>query len=756
MMKLKCKICETETHLFFKAVILEKYEVDYFQCPNCGFIQTENPYWLEEAYIQPIAKSDHGLIARNIYLAKYTANIIFNLFNQEKKFLDFGSGYGLFVRLMQDLGLDFYGYDPFCQNIFSSERTVTTLQEQYELIVAFEVFEHFLDPLQEVEKLLKISENILFSTEILPEDNPTPDRWYYYALDEGQHISLFTVSSLEIMAEKFNLNLYSNGKFLHLLTSKNLPKNLSNLLNFQHCETQDIYPEFREILLQNVNIYDEKYLQRNQVRTQRLNKFTLIIDGVFFQRYATGIARVWQSLLREWSKTGFANHIIVLDRGGTSPKIPGISYRQIPAHDYNSLERDRALLQSICEEEEASLFISTYYTTPISTPSVFMGYDMIPEILGGNLQEPMWKEKHHGIEHASAYITISENTAKDLVRCFPNIFPNRVTVAPCGINPSFTPANPREIEGFKTKYNITKPYFLLIGLNTGYKNATFFFQSFSQLPTRLSFELVCTGDGRAIEQELRQYTPGNSIHKLQLQDNELRLAYAGAIALVYPSKYEGFGLPVLEAMACGCPVITTPYSSLPEVAGEAAIYIQDGDFEGMINALCDVQKPSIRQSMIIAGLQRAKKFSWSKMASIIQNVLLETTLSFLNLQENNFIIFPDWSQEEEAIAQSIQPVLLSLAVHSESRLITLLIEASSIPAEQANLLVSGIVMNLLMNEEFCLEEGMEISIVPQLSEIQWETLCRQIRGRILLERENSTTISKAKNILEFSLESLTV
>ncbi|WP_442946592.1 hypothetical protein [Nostoc sp. 'Peltigera malacea cyanobiont' DB3992] len=72
------------------------------------------------------------------------------------------------------------------------------------------------------------------------------------------------------------------------------------------------------------------------------------------------------------------------------------------------------MLQQICDEEEAELFISSYYTTPIETPSVFMAYDMIPEVLGGNLNEPMWREKHNGIKHASAFIAISENTAKDL------------------------------------------------------------------------------------------------------------------------------------------------------------------------------------------------------------------------------------------------------------------------------------------------------------------------------------------------------
>ncbi|MCL2926339.1 MAG: glycosyltransferase, partial [Trichodesmium sp. MAG_R04] len=101
----------------------------------------------------------------------------------------------------------------------------------------------------------------------------------------------------------------------------------------------------------------------------------IIIDGVFFQLYSTGIARVWKSLIEEWATSGFAKHIVVVNRLNTTPKISGIRYRQIPAYSYNNTDADKQMLQQVCDEEGADLFISTYYTTPISTPSVFMAYD---------------------------------------------------------------------------------------------------------------------------------------------------------------------------------------------------------------------------------------------------------------------------------------------------------------------------------------------------------------------------------------------
>ena len=152
---------------------------------------------------------------------KKASNIIFNIFNHEAKFLDYGGGYGLFVRLMRDLGFDFYWFDRFCTNLFAKGFDFDeTKDNPYELVTAFEVFEHFINPLNEIENILKFSKNILLSTELLPENNPKPNEWWYYSLQEGQHISIYTHKALSIIADKYHLNLYSNGLSLHLLAEK--------------------------------------------------------------------------------------------------------------------------------------------------------------------------------------------------------------------------------------------------------------------------------------------------------------------------------------------------------------------------------------------------------------------------------------------------------------------------------------------------------------------------------------------------------
>ncbi|NEP62224.1 MAG: glycosyltransferase [Symploca sp. SIO2G7] len=484
-------------------------------------------------------------------------------------------------------------------------------------------------------------------------------------------------------------------------------------------------------------------------------KPTVLIDGVFFQLYNTGIARVWYSLLEEWSKNGFAKHLIVLDRVNTAPKIPGIRYLSVPAYDYSTTDTDREMLQQVCDQEAADLFVSTYYTTPLSTPSVFMAYDMIPEVMAWALNHPMWREKHQGIQYASAYIAISENTAQDLVKFFPNISPESVTVAPCAVSSSFLPASVAEMNLFRTKYGISKPYFILVGLGGGYKNTILFFQAFAQLYSRQGFDIVCTGSGAFLSEEFRTYSLGSTVHMLQLSDEELKTAYSGAVALVYPSLYEGFGLPILEAMACGCPVITCPNASIPKVAGEAALYLADNDVKGMANALCEVQKPDIRNTLIAAGLEQVKKFSWSKMASTVSSVLIEATLLPLNLKDINLIIFPDWSQAEEPLCLELERVIKAIATHPDKSYMTLLINSSGISEEEANLYLSAVAMNLLMEEDLDVSEGPEIALVGDLGEIQWEVLLPRLHARIVLEKDNQEAIAQARadTLLSYELES---
>lgn len=220
-MTIKCKICRSIVSEFSRAKLLQKYLVRYYKCDNCGFVFTEAPYWFNEAYLDSINISDTGLVARNLNLIKLTRLIIMLCFDSNAKFLDYGGGYGLFVRLMRDAGFDFYWHDPYSENLLSRGFEYSKEHIPYEMVTAFEVFEHMKNPMEYFSQVFTYSDNVLFSTFLVPKSNPKPEEWWYYGLEHGQHISFFSFTTLIFIAKKMNRYLYSNNKNIHLLTKKN-------------------------------------------------------------------------------------------------------------------------------------------------------------------------------------------------------------------------------------------------------------------------------------------------------------------------------------------------------------------------------------------------------------------------------------------------------------------------------------------------------------------------------------------------------
>jgi hypothetical protein len=198
--------------------------VHYWLCPTCGYVQTDTPTWLDEAYSDAIAATDTGLVSRNIQYASVTDSLIHACFNPRGTFVDYGGGYGLLVRLLRDRGLDFHLWDPKCANLFArGHEAREPVRPDQELVTAFEVFEHLVDPLADIERMLKFSRRIFFSTRLLPDPAPAPGNWWYYSPETGQHVGFFTRRALEHVAQKFGLNLHTDGVSLHLLSDTRVP-----------------------------------------------------------------------------------------------------------------------------------------------------------------------------------------------------------------------------------------------------------------------------------------------------------------------------------------------------------------------------------------------------------------------------------------------------------------------------------------------------------------------------------------------------
>lgn len=216
---MKCRICQNDAHCFAGATVLRRHAVEYFRCVACGFIQTQEPTWLDEAYDEVIAAGDIGLVGRNLFLSGITHSVLSLCLQPNGRFLDFGGGYGLFVRLMRDRGFDFRWEDPFCKNLFVRGFEVRA-DERFDAVTAFEVFEHLPNPVRAVEEMVARADSIFFSTELQPPGPPKPSEWWYYALESGQHLALYTQEALVQLGAKFGMRLLTNGRNLHLFTKR--------------------------------------------------------------------------------------------------------------------------------------------------------------------------------------------------------------------------------------------------------------------------------------------------------------------------------------------------------------------------------------------------------------------------------------------------------------------------------------------------------------------------------------------------------
>ncbi len=352
----------------------------------------------------------------------------------------------------------------------------------------------------------------------------------------------------------------------------------------------------------------------------------IILDGFFFQVAKTGIARLWKSYLEQWAGTDLAVHLIVLDRNHSAPRIPGISYLDVPEFDWNFCGREMLQIEDWCQELRADVFISTFYSSPIKTTSVMMVHDMIMELNSDGTMDGLGQEeKSLAILQASHFVAISHNTSTDLRACYPYLTEKDVSVVPSGVDPIFQPAEPDRITTTKEKYGLKKPYFLLVGTRKGfrgYKNAIFLVRTLDRMKQAADFEVVCVGGEPALE-ELATFK-NISVRLLpHVSDDDLIALYSGAEALVYPSRWEGFGLPIIEAMACGCPVITCPNGSIPEVAGDAALFVGSDDVTGLEAALLRVGDPLVRSQMKSKGIARSLLFSWKRAADRLAEILLQ-------------------------------------------------------------------------------------------------------------------------------------
>ncbi len=221
-----CNICRSRSEFIFSKKILMKYTVSFFQCNECGFVQTEKPFWLSDTYQSLLFAMDTGLISRPLLYSQITDNLIMRYFDPAGKFIDYGGGSGIFVRLMRDRGFNFFRQDKYVSNICALFFDVSDLsieERHFELLTSFEVLEHLVNPMEELRELFSFSNNLLCSTVLQPSTNVNDlNSWWYLGELHGQHISFYTEKSMKIIAENYRCYYYSNNVDLHLFTPRKL------------------------------------------------------------------------------------------------------------------------------------------------------------------------------------------------------------------------------------------------------------------------------------------------------------------------------------------------------------------------------------------------------------------------------------------------------------------------------------------------------------------------------------------------------
>jgi glycosyltransferase involved in cell wall biosynthesis len=262
----------------------------------------------------------------------------------------------------------------------------------------------------------------------------------------------------------------------------------------------------------------------------------------------------------------------------------------------------------------------TYYSTyflrhfPKSKPFVVTCYDLIHEKLGDKFA-PLKKDNPAGkkeiLERSNQIIAISHTTKDDIISYY-GIEPRKITVIHLGHSQNISPSSEATA--------LPQHYLLFVGVRSLYKNFNFFIESMETvLKTFPDINIVCAGGGEFSPGELQLFDKMNISHRVtyhEINNKNLSAIYSRAIAFFYPSLYEGFGIPVLEAFSNNCPTVLSNTGSLPEVAQDAAIYFDPYDKDSLIEAAYKVvENREQRELLKKKGLNRLAHFSWETTAA---------------------------------------------------------------------------------------------------------------------------------------------
>ncbi|EOB1207371.1 glycosyltransferase family 4 protein [Photobacterium damselae] len=337
----------------------------------------------------------------------------------------------------------------------------------------------------------------------------------------------------------------------------------------------------------------------------------LIIDGIIEKLQDNGGCTVYfNQILSFFQKShNTLSYLKYTDKNNINIFNGNISYPKERA-------LERWLDVDIHNHDENTVFHSTHYRLPRNKKNIKIVttvHDFTYELYRSGPSQWMhsW-QKNRAIKKSDLVICVSKNTADDLMKFCP-ISPDKIRVVYNGVSDAYYPLNQ-----YENGKNV-----VFIGARGWYKNFTLAVKAISRTD---DFTLQIVGGGALSEDEielLETFLPNRYNWLGRLTDDELNLVYNKAYCLLYPSSYEGFGIPVAEAMRAGCPVIAINTSSIPEVAGDAAILLDEPREELIEDAILSLGDVAYRNNLVSRGITQANKFAWQKCYQDTLNVYLE-------------------------------------------------------------------------------------------------------------------------------------
>ncbi len=371
-------------------------------------------------------------------------------------------------------------------------------------------------------------------------------------------------------------------------------------------------------------------------------RLTIGIDFTSAVRERAGIGRYARELIRALARLDHANRYILF--------VPRNAHDDLLVHDWPS--NFSIVRAPLSERYLAALWhrarvplpvealigsVDIFYSPDFLLPPTRarrtlvtvhdLSYVRVPECFPDPLKTYLNRAVPHAVERADLILADAVSTARDLEEVY-RIAPEKIRVLYSGVNPRFcADVSEREQARVREKYHLHGPYLLSVSTIQPRKNYTRLIQAFSNLSIS-DHQLVIVGSRGWMFDEIFR-----TVERLNLQervtfpefvaDNDLPALYTMAALFVYPSLYEGFGLPVAEAMACGAPVVCSSASSIPEVAGDAALYFDPRNVDAMTNAMAQaLADEPLREDLRTKGFLQVKQFSWEQAAEQLLGYLL--------------------------------------------------------------------------------------------------------------------------------------